>query len=188
MNKTAAIFHGTGGSENSFWIPWLKNQLEQNGFDVWTPSLPADENGKANLDVWLEESKKRAPHKQFDLMVAHSAGVAHMMRLLSNGFQSKNVIGVAGFMKPIPTTPTGSPSYPTGFDVATIIEAGKNFTFIHSDNDPWGCDVAQGQFMRETFSGTLVVQTGEGHFGSDSLDQPYTKFPLLLAHCLLEEK
>lgn len=185
--KTAAIFHGTGGSADSFWIPWLKNELEESGYSVWTPSLPADPNGLANLDEWTAQALSESLHQTYDLIVGHSAGVPLILKLLSQGLEVKHAVMVAGFMRPLPNTTEDHPSYPSGFDIPRIKQSCSTFTFIHSDNDPWGCDVAQGEYMRQSFGGNLIVCTGQGHFGSDSFNQPYKEFPLLRAHCLLGE-
>ncbi|MCB1936344.1 MAG: alpha/beta hydrolase [Nitrosomonas sp.] len=186
MQKTAAIFHGLDGSENSFWIPWLKTSLETEGFDVWTPSLSACE-GFEDLDKWVKEVAAIAPHNHFDLMVGHSAGGPLILRLLSrNDFTADHVISVAGFIQPLPEGPAAEQAYPPGFDVRAIKNNCRTLTYIHSDNDPWECGQEQGEFMRRSLGGTLIVMTGEGHFGSDYMKQPYEKFPLLLQHCLLE--
>ena len=182
--KTAAIFHGSGGSADSFWIPWLKQQLEATGICVWAPSLP-DKNGSADLDHWAKEVLRQSPHKNYDIVVGHSSGVPLILKLLSQEFSANHAVMVAGFMKPLPNTDETHPSYPKGFDIPRIRDNCKAFTFIHSDNDPWGCDVAQGEFMRQNFGGTLITCTDQGHFGSDSFDQPYKEFPMLRDHCLL---
>ena len=182
MTKTAAIFHGSGGSENSYWIPWLKGELQKNEYEVWTPSL-SDCDGKPDLDEWVEKVESLAPRKHFDLMVGHSSGVPLILKLLSKDFKAGKAIDVGGYMRSLETYEM------TGFnyDFENIKAHCPSFTFIHSDNDPWGCNAEkQGEFMRQTLGGTLITVTGEGHFGSDSFNQPYKTFPLLLAHCLLE--
>ena len=87
MTKTAAIFHGSGGSENSYWIPWLKGELQKNEYEVWTPSL-SDCDGKPDLDEWVEKVESLAPRKHFDLMVGHSSGVPLILKLLSKDFKA----------------------------------------------------------------------------------------------------
>ena len=186
MNKTAAILHGLSGSENSFWIPWLKAALETEGFDVWTPSLPAC-SGFDDLGVWTREVAATAPHRDYDVMVGHSAGGTMILQLLSrNDFSARHAITVASFVKPLTDHRTNNPGFPTGFDVETIRKNCRALTYIHSDNDPWACGQEQGEFMRRGLGGTLIVMTAQGHFGSDAMQQPYKIFPLLLAHCLLE--
>lgn len=187
MNKDAFIFHGTSDSSESYWIPWLKGELEGEGYSVWAPDLP-DSNGQADLDLWVEEVEKAAPTRAPDLMVGHSAGVPLILKLLSKGFETQRAVCVAGFIDPLPHMDEDHLSYPRGFDFAVIKAACRDFVFIHSDNDPWGCDHKQGEAMRSKLGGTLVVRTGEGHFGSETNNQPYKTFPLLLAHCLLEKE
>jgi predicted alpha/beta hydrolase family esterase len=186
MRKTAAIFHGLGGSENSFWIPWLKTTLETEGLDVWTPSMPPC-NGFDDLDAWVQEAAATAPHRDYDVMVGHSAGGTLILQLLSrNDFSARRAITVASFVKPLTDHRTNDLDFPAGFDVEIIRRNCRALTYIHSDNDPWACGQEQGEFMRRSLGGTLIVMTGQGHFGSDAMQQPYKKFPLLLAHCLLE--
>jgi len=187
MKKTAAIFHGLGGSEKSFWIPWLKASLEAKNFDVWTPTLPACEKFD-DLDIWVDEVVAKPPHRFYDLMVGHSAGYPLILRLLSRkDFSADHIISVAGFIKPSANM-ENDPTVPDAFNIAHITNNCKAFTFIHSDNDPWDCDEKQGEFMRQYLGGTLVIKTGDGHFGSDYYQQPYKTFPMLLSHCLLEIK
>jgi predicted alpha/beta hydrolase family esterase len=56
----------------------------------------------------------------------------------------------------------------------------KDIIFINSDNDPWGCNDAEGRFMFDLLGGTLIIKHGEGHMGSDMFHQPYKEFPLLV--------
>ena len=51
---------------------------------------------------------------------------------------------------------------------------------INSDNDPWGCDDKAGKFIFDNLGGTLIIRHGEGHMGSNTFNQPYREFPLLL--------
>ena len=42
--KNAIILHGTGGTPDSFWFPWLKQELEKREYKVWVPQLPNTED------------------------------------------------------------------------------------------------------------------------------------------------
>lgn len=55
----------------------------------------------------------------------------------------------------------------------------KDLIIINSSDDPWGCNTKEGLEIFKHLGGTLIVRDGEGHMGSDSFNQPYTKFPLL---------
>ena len=38
--KNAIIFHGSGGTPEIYWYPWLKIELEKIGYKIWVPQLP----------------------------------------------------------------------------------------------------------------------------------------------------
>jgi hypothetical protein len=38
--KNAILLHGAGDSPNSFWLPYVKRELEKVGYQVWSPQLP----------------------------------------------------------------------------------------------------------------------------------------------------
>ncbi|MDO8609150.1 MAG: hypothetical protein Q7R95_01250 [bacterium] len=55
----------------------------------------------------------------------------------------------------------------------------KEFIFINSKNDPWGCNDKQGLFMWEKLGGTMILLKNEDHFGSKQFKQEYKRFKLL---------
>lgn len=67
-----------------------------------------------------------------------------------------------------------------GYDWERIKTHVRDVVFIHSDNDPWGCDDKKGREMFDHLGGTLIIRHGEGHMGSNKFNQPYREFPLLL--------
>jgi predicted alpha/beta hydrolase family esterase len=183
MSKHAAIIHGTGGSADSFWHPWLKVELEKKGYSVWTPSIPNSTDGLMN--EWQDYLVTAAPQKNFDLVIGHSSGVPLLLSLLSHQhISARHMIGIAGFVKPLTGTKEENLDFLERLDASNIKSSCQSFTFIHSDNDPWGCDIAQGEYMSESLGGELVIKQDQGHFGSDKFNQPYKEFPDLLDLCL----
>lgn len=119
------------------------------------------------------------------LLIGHSAGVPLALAVLQElDYPIKRTLLVAGFCQPLPGMQPDHPSLPKNPDWAKIRRNCRDFVFFHADNDPWGCDHHQGEFMRQKLGGTLIVRTGEGHFGSTMFNQPYTEFPLLRDFCL----
>lgn len=185
MKQQAVIFHGTGSSPNDFWIPWLTNDLRARGFDVVVPQLPKADT--PDLSVWTPFVQENVTIEKDAILIGHSAGCPLVLSMLHKiEVPIKRAILVAGYTKPVPNMPEDHPMIMKQIDWARLKRMCAEFVFIHSDNDPWGCDVAQGEIMRQNLGGTMAVLSGHGHFGSNIFKQPYQIFPLLRDFCLTE--
>ncbi|MBU6475434.1 MAG: alpha/beta fold hydrolase [Alphaproteobacteria bacterium] len=185
MAKKALLFHGTGSGPRDFWLPWLIDALQKNGMEVWAPDLP--QKDAPDLSVWTPWVLERARFDEETIMIGHSAGAPLILSLLQKiPVRIEKAVLVAGFVMPIPKMPPDHPMLMQNPDWEKMRRNCRDFTFIHSDNDPWGCDAAQGEAMRQKLGGTLVVMTGQGHFGSNIFKQPYPAFPMLRDVCLQE--
>lgn len=176
--KNASIFHGTGGTPDLFWFPYLKDELEKRSYEVWLPQLPQAK--LPDIDVWLPFALKQGNYNDETVLVGHSAGCPLILSLLEKiDIKIKLAILVAGFTEPLDENP--EPILQNSYDWEKIKAHVENIVFINSDNDPWGCDDEVGRKMFEKLGGTLIIRSGEGHMGSTSFNQPYTLFPLLPA-------
>lgn len=177
--KNVVLFHGTGGRPDLFWFPWLRVKLERNGIPVWAPQLPDAE--RADIAVWLPFALENGTYSNETILVGHSAGGPLILGVL----ESLNVVvdrailvaGYAEMLKQNEPLPILKASY----DWERIRARCKNFVFINSDDDPWGCDDKKGRYMFDRLGGTLIIPHGQGHMGSLSYNQPYSTFPLLWA-------
>lgn len=115
------------------------------------------------------------------VIIGHSAGAPLVLSVLENiNVTVRKAILVAGFARPLRgdkgvPLPILQPSY----DWNKIKKAAKDIIYINSENDPWTIDQEEGLYMWRKTGGTLIVREGDGHMGSDSFKQPYTRFPLL---------
>lgn len=173
--KNAVIFHGTGCKPEDFWYMWLKNELEQDGYEV---ALPYHEDmNRVPIADFLP--KIMASHKMDEntVLIGHSAGVPLILSILENTDQiiSKAIL-VAGFSEAL----SGEKDVilQDNYNWDKIKQHANEFVIINSDNDPWGCDDKQGKKMFENLGGALIIRH-DGHFGSTSHNQPYKEFPLL---------
>lgn len=178
--KNSIIFHGTSGTEKSFWIPWLKKQLEANAYKVFTPNLPDTDN--PNLTTWLPYVIENYQNQinQETILIGHSAGCPLILAFLEKiNIQVKKVILVAGFTKSlIPNEKM--PILKDNYNWSKIKQNAKSFITINSKNDPWGCDHNAGLEIFDGVGGTLILREDAGHMGSDTYKQPYKEFPLLI--------
>ncbi len=177
MSKNAIGFHGTAETPLSFWLPYIKTELEKKEYRVSIPQLPDAEHPQ--LDKWLPTAL-RETYTSDTVIFGRSAGCPLVLSILEQiPVQVKLVVLVAGYITPLHSSEVNDVLSHT-YHWKQIREHAKQFMFINSDNDPWGCTDLQGRMMMENLGGTLVVPKGEGHMGSDTYHQPYAEFPLLL--------
>ena len=175
--KKAALFHGTGGSPDLFWFPWLKQSLEGLGYSVWAPQLPDADD--PHLDNWLAFVQTYFTCTSETVLVGHSAGCPLILSLLErSAVRIAKAVLVSGFV--LPLKPDAREAIlQESYDWERIKQNANEIVIINSDNDPWGCDQRQAQYMFDHLGGTMIMRHGEGHMGSLSFDQPYREFPLL---------
>lgn len=174
--KNAIILHGTAGTPEQFWFPWLRKQLEQKGYHVWVPQLPEADNPKKEL--WIPYILEHGKFTEETIIIGHSAGSPATLSLLEKlQVKVKQAILVAAYFEPVNIV-TGI--LQETYDWEKIKLQAEDIIVINSDNDPWHCDDKQGIKLFHNLGGTLMLRHGEGHMGSDTYNQPYKEFPFLL--------
>ncbi|MGC3992814.1 MAG: alpha/beta hydrolase [Propionicimonas sp.] len=173
MQKSAVIFHGTGGNPGVAWYPWLADRLAARGYAVQVPHYPGlnvEPVGtflpKVLADVHVDEGT---------VLVGHSGGAALLLALLQHlDTTVARAVLVAGYC----TRPNASeePVLQDEYDWDAIRAHARDLCFVNSVVDPYGCDATQGRAMFDRLGGTLVIRD-DGHFGD--YDQPFPTFDLL---------
>lgn len=175
--KNAIILQGSGETQESFWLPYVKKELEKRGYNVWLPQLPNDHN--PDITETLPFVLKRGTFNRETVLIGHSSGCPLILSILENIEKKiEKALLVAGFCEPLP----GDEEHlclQQSYNWKKIKNNCKDFVFINSTNDPWGCDDKQGRKMFDKLGGLLIINN-EGHMGSDSFRQPYKEFPLLV--------
>lgn len=93
--KTALILHGNGGNGQKNWYPWLRKELENRGYVVFTPDMP--ESDKPILEKWIDALTPLLPviNKE-TIIIGHSLGCPTAIQFVSqNKLQVKKLILVA---------------------------------------------------------------------------------------------
>jgi len=177
MAKNAILLHGTKEAPEMYWRPWLKEKLEENGFDVWVPQLPRA--NKPNRTDWVPFILENGKFTKDTVIVGHSAGAQIIPSVLEKlDTKIKQAILVSGYAKALRKDADNENSV-DDFDWKAIKEKAEEFVFINSDDDPWTCDDKQGRIFFDNLGGTQIIKH-EGHMGSNYFNQPYPEFPLLL--------
>lgn len=174
--KNAIILHGTGDKNTDFWFPYIKEKLEEKGFEVWLPQLPNAE--KPNIKDWLWFVLENGKFTTGTVIIGHSSGSQLILSILEIiKIQIKQAILVSGYAESLRENYDSEKK--SELDWEKIKQNVQDIIFINSDNDPWGCDDKQGRIMFDKLGGTQIVRHGEGHMGSTTHKQPYKEFPLL---------
>jgi len=176
--KNVVILHGTGETDQSYWFPYIKKELEKKGYSVSIPNLPNTDS--PTLETQLPTVIKE--HYDTDtILIGHSSGCALILSVLEHiTVQVKQAILVAGFARPYGKDKHQDPILQETYNWEKIKTNCKELIFINSDNDPWGCNDVEGRYMLDHLGGKLIIMKGEGHMGSDTFKQPYKEFPFLL--------
>ncbi|MBP6041849.1 serine hydrolase family protein [Candidatus Saccharibacteria bacterium] len=181
------IIHGSFGSPEDNWFPWLKNKLETDGNKVLAPSFPVDSFEaftKAGNESFEQEQNLESWRKAFSEQVipfvrnepasyiTHSLGPIFLVRmLLEFNLKAKKSILVAPFYRHL--------SYNWQFKKANQSFCDDNFEFKDSaerlgdshvligSNDPYVPIEYSKDFAIKTSSTVHIVDNG-GHMNSES--------------------
>ena len=183
--KNVLILHGSSNNSEGNWIPWMKKNLEEKGWKVWTPNLPNSEY--PDMEEWVNFifSNKKWKFNKESIIIGHSSGatlVLGLLQKLPSDIKVNMAILVAGFVQfsglpEVDEVIKGQLKEP--FNWKKIKKASKDFFFIHSDNDQYRCGVEQGKIMQKNLGGKLIIKKGEGHFNLTT-NKKYKTFPFLL--------
>jgi len=169
--KRALILHGTDGSPEGNWFPWLKTKLEAEGYDVWVPELP--ENHTPNRELY--DNRILGSRDMADtIMVGHSSGAVEVLNLLMNPRCPCIRLGVmvsawpGGYPKTDGTFEWDPGEFdklfpPEGFDFATIKAKADRLAFLHGARDPY-CPVAATEQLAKQLDAPITIIPDAEHF------------------------
>lgn len=177
--REVLVFHGTGGSSEGNWFPWLKEELEKEGCQVFVPQFP-DPREDNNLEDWLEVLKQYGSHiNENTILVGHSLGGLFLLRVLerlekpvSAAFLVSASVGV----KPILYFDSDEKFSGFEFDWEKIRKGAKQFSVYHSDNDPY-VSLGNGEELAKQLGVDLTFIPNAGHINAES---GYKKFNQIL--------
>lgn len=179
MQQNIFIIHGAFGHPKENWFPWLKNELEKQGYAVFVPAFPTPEN--QSLENWLKAFRDYEKFLNEDsILVGHSIGSAFILNVLEGlKHPIKAAFLVAGFIGKLDSEEVDEINKSLTekeFDWSKIKENCRQFTLYQSNNDPY-VPVKKGKELERKLSAKLTLVKNAGHFNEKA---GYTKFELLL--------
>lgn len=178
------IIHGTGGSPEGNWFPWLATELRKRGHAVKVPGMPTREG--QSLEGWFAAFAEAVGDCTPDtVLIGHSLGAVFMLRLLERlSTPIRGALFVAGFLGEL-----GLPEFDTlnaSFVRAPFrwgeIRRNRGFARVyHGENDPY-VPLSQAQELSREIGAALVQIPGGRHLNAEA---GYIKFELLLNDLVL---
>ena len=173
------ILHGSFGSKDGNWFPWLKGVLDKQGKKVDVPQMPVGV-GIQNFISWSEELSKLHINESTTI-IAHSIAPAFICKyLITNKIKVKKLILVCGFNNYL--------GIDHDFDLVNEpmfinnIEDVKNYcndiTCIYSDNDPYVRFEVEKEFADRIANKSIIIPNG-GHLNEEA---GYTSFEEILKY------
>ncbi|OGM96277.1 MAG: hypothetical protein A3B86_04000 [Candidatus Yanofskybacteria bacterium RIFCSPHIGHO2_02_FULL_38_22b] len=187
--KRVFIIHGWEGYPEENWFPWLKKELEAEGFEVFVPQMPDADNPR--IERWIPKiSEIVGIADENTYFVGHSMGCQAIVRYLETlpeGIKIGGVIFVAGFFKRL----TGLGEEPdfeavekewmvTPLDLEKVKNHLNESVAIFSDDDPYVPLDNQDDF-RDKLGSKIIIQHKMNHFSSN---WGLTELPVVLDELL----
>ena len=169
------IIHGSFGSKDGNWFPWLKDKLSN--YDVVVPQFPIGV-GKQNFDSW----SKVLDTLKVDInttIIAHSIAPIFVCKyLITRKIKVKKLIFVCGFNNYISgNNDFDSVNKPMYIDnLSDIKNYCSDIVCFYSDNDPYIKFEIEKEFADTITTKQYVIHNG-GHINSET---GYTKFEEIL--------
>lgn len=171
------IIHGSFGSKDGNWFPWLKQELVKQGEKVDVPQMPVGVRNQ-NFENWSKVLDSLNIDENTTI-IAHSIAPIFVCKyLITNKIKVKKLIFVCGFNnylgidKDFDTV--NNPMY-----INTYIDI-KNYcsdiVCFYSNNDPYVKFEVEKEFADTISNKQYVIENG-GHINSES---GYTKFKKIL--------
>lgn len=163
------IIHGTGGSPEGNWFPWLKTKLEERGHTVFVPRFPTPEN--QSLDSWMEVFEKYFNELDEEtVLIGHSLAPAFILSILEKtNTKIKGIILVSGFLGLLGNEffDNCNKTFTTKkFDWENIKNNVKNIYVINSNDDPY-VPFERGVELAKNLGTNVIKLENTGHINAE---------------------
>ena len=168
MKDKYIIIHGSFGSKDGNWFPWLKNELENKKYKVDVPQMPVGV-GNQNYDNWEKELNKLLVNENTTI-IAHSIAPVFVCKyLIKNEIKVKKLIFVCGFNNYLGIDPDFDAVNKSMFlnNLVDIKKYCNNIICFYSDNDPYVNFDVEKSFADLVSNEQHIVKNG-GHINAES--------------------
>lgn len=175
------ILHGSFGSPQSNWIPYLRNEIANRELEVYTPDLPSG-IGYQNYTNWenmMNEYVKVGLINENTTIYAHSIAPVFVCKfLVNNKIKIKRLISVCGFNNYLGiNSEYDNVNESMYFDnLSDVKNYCNDIICYYSKNDPYVKYECEKEFADTITDKQIIIDNG-GHLNAES---GYTEFSELL--------
>lgn len=172
--KKVVLVHGWGGSPESDWFLWLRDKLEEKGFEVIALEMP--DTFHPNIKSWIQELNKIKEINNNTYFIGHSIGCQAIMRYLeqlSEQIKIGGVIFVAAWFYLTDNTwdeyytkEIADPWINIPLDFDKIKTHTNKFVSIQSDNDPY-VSLSNKDILKEKLGAKIIIEHNKCHFAGE---------------------
>jgi len=169
--KRVFIIHRWDGNPESDWYPWLKQELEKKGFQVFIPQMP--NATKPEIEKWVSKIKNEVRNLDAETyFIGHSIGCQAIMRYVEKEKYNDKigiVIFVAGWFKldnleNEEVKKIANPWLKTPFNFNAIKQKISKLTVFLSTDDPYNFINENAQIFKNNLSAKIILEKNKGHF------------------------
>jgi predicted alpha/beta hydrolase family esterase len=176
MQKRVFIIHGWDGYPEEGWFPWLKLELEKQGFAVFIPQLP--KAAEPRINNWIPALKEVVvePDEQ-TYFVGHSMGcqsIARYLEGLPDNLKVGGAVFVAGYFKRLTNLEDDdivrsvvAEWLTAPLDLEKVKSHLNKSIAIFSDNDPY-VPLENQEEYKNILNSKIIVEHGKGHFSGST--------------------
>lgn len=176
----AYIVHGWDGSPDEPQLRWLRDRLEESGWEVAMPAMP--DPAVPRIGPWVTKLNQEIRPGEDVTLIGHSIGCQAILRYVA-ALPAESRVGrmvlVAPWMELDEETvreegaevrEIARPWTETPIDFGAVKVRCASVTAIFSDDDPY-VPLSQEQVFKDALGATTVIEHGKGHFTeSDGVD------------------
>ncbi|MBI2675121.1 MAG: serine hydrolase family protein [Candidatus Aenigmarchaeota archaeon] len=175
--KRVLIVHGFQGRPDTGWKLWIKDKLEEKGFEVFAPRMPDPDYPKA--EDWVSCLSAIVGKPDSDTyFIGHSLGCLAILRYLDALKKGQHIGGAV--LVAAPADNRGYKYIENFFkkplDWERVKAVCANFVVIHSEDDKI-VPIDHAFTYQKNLGAEAVIVNGMGHFSSD---EGITEAPVIL--------
>ena len=167
------VLHGSFGSCDGNWFPWLKKELLKRKFTVDVPQMPVGV-GNQNYENWSREFSKLKIDED-TIIIAHSIAPIFVCKyLITNKIKVKKLIFVCGFNNYLGIDDDFDSVNKSMFidNLSDIKNYCNEIICFYSDNDPYVKFDVEKSFADTISNKQIIIKNGD-HINAES---GYTEF------------